>query len=72
MSQSGERSIVIIGGGFIGLACADYLRRDGAGLLHKWRERLEPVEQAFIRRETEALAAEFGYGSADWEWVPAA
>lgn len=29
MSDRAERSIVVIGGGFIGLASADYLRRDG-------------------------------------------
>jgi hypothetical protein len=51
---------------------SDYLRRDGPGLLQKWRQRLTGEEQAFVRRETEELAAAFGYEKADWDGFPAA
>jgi hypothetical protein len=51
---------------------SDYSRRDGRGVLQKWRERLSGAEQALIRIETEELAQSLGYGKADWEGVPAA
>lgn len=44
----------------------DYLARDGEAVLAKWRTRVSAEELALIRRETEGLAAMFGYGPQDW------
>lgn len=43
-----------------------YVRRDARGVLTKWRERMNPADQALIRSQTEELAARFGYGADDW------
>ena len=46
----------------------DAYRADKGGFFARYE--LTPEEQAFVRSETEELAAAFGYGEADWAGVP--
>ena len=48
-----------------------YTERDGRAVVEKWRQRLTPEEVALIRRETEELAAAFGYDETHWTDLPA-
>src|SRR5690606_8401598 len=48
-----------------------YTERDGRAVVEKWRQRFTPEEVALIRRETEELAAAFGYDETHWTDLPA-